>query len=42
MEKLFLDAAKQLKALGDTFEAMAAACRDRSPRILQKHLLKRG
>lgn len=31
MEKLFLDAAKQLKALGDTFEAMAAACRDKKP-----------
>lgn len=29
MEKLFLDAAKQLNALGDTFEAMAAACRDK-------------
>lgn len=31
MDKLFLDAAKQLKALGDTFEAIAAVCSDKKP-----------
>ena len=31
MDKLFLDAAKKLKALGDTFEAIAATCSDKKP-----------
>ena len=31
MDKLFLDAAKQLRSLGDTFEAMAVAYGDKKP-----------